>query len=93
MKWIVECSICGQPWGVDEPLVSAPPLYGIQVPDHGMLNQTDSQPSMVPCPGPQVPGLGLGVREQWEQNWTLRRPLRPRPQVLDGAGVKLITGR
>jgi hypothetical protein len=59
--YIVECSICGQPWEVPHPLVSAPGHY-IQIPEHAMLDQKESTPLLFPCSGSQVSGLGLGER-------------------------------
>ncbi len=91
--FIVECSICGQPWEVKEHMLSAPPAYGIQVPAHYILERSQGMPMEgVPCQGRQVPGLGFGPRDQWELNWSLRHPLDQKPAVLDGSAVKLLRG-
>jgi hypothetical protein len=91
--FIVECSICGQPWEVKEHMLSAPPSYVIQVPAHYMLERSQGMPMEgVPCQGRQVLGLGFGPRDRWELNWSLRHPLDQKPAVLDGSAVKLVSG-
>lgn len=42
MTFIVECSICSQPWEVPTIRVAGPGRY-IQVPEHGMVRCTDQQ--------------------------------------------------
>jgi hypothetical protein len=91
--YIVECSICSQAWEVLEPMYSAPPLYGIAIPQHEMLRLDDGELAGVPCPGNQLPGLGLGDREDWARRWVLRKIGRPVPTVLDGtSSVHLASG-
>lgn len=93
VTYIVECSICQQPWDVPQPLVSAPPLVSIVIPPHEMLSRPENRPLGFPCIGPQVPGMGLGSREAWERNWPLRHSARALPSVRDGANaVKVLNG-
>ena len=89
--YIVECAICQQPWEVGEPLVSVPLLRAIQVPAHPIIERSDSSPTHIECPGPQLPGLGFGARDRWEREWISRYPMRPIPAVLDGAAIELST--
>ena len=89
--YIVECAICQQPWEVREPLVSVPPHQAIKVPAHMIIEFSDSSPTKIECPGPQLPGLGFGARDRWEHEWISRYPTRPIPTVLDGAAVELST--
>jgi hypothetical protein len=63
----------------------------VQVPQHGMLNPQTIEPMSIPCPGTKHWGIGHGRREDWEQNWSTRKPGRPRPKVLDGSPIRVIT--
>jgi hypothetical protein len=92
VAFIVECSICGQPWEVPDPIFTVPPRQYIVIPDHDMLGMTDSTPTGIPCPGHQMPGFGIAERSEWENRWSLRRLGRPLPSVLDGStSVKVVT--
>lgn len=92
MAFIVECSICGQPWEVPQPIFTVPPRQYIVIPDHEMLSWSDSKPTGIPCPGPQVPGFGIAERSEWERGWPLRRFGRPLPSVKDGStSVKAVS--
>lgn len=85
MAFIVECTICSQPWEVPQPLFTAPPKQYIILPEHEMLGWDDSKPKGIPCSGPQMPGIGVGERSDWERNWPIRRTGRPLPSVKDGS--------
>jgi hypothetical protein len=89
MTFIVECSICAQPWEVPTMMVAGPGHF-IQVPEHGMLDRSTSKPLAVPCMGVQVTAFGIGNRQDWEQRWPLRKIGRPLPEVLDGSGVRYV---
>jgi len=92
MAFIVECIICSQPWEVDSQMVAVPGHSWLQVPEHPMLNPQTSQPMpTILCPGIQHSGIGVGNRDQWEQNWPQRKPNRPLPDVLDGRPVTIVT--
>src|SRR3954470_20425261 len=87
--FIVECSICQQAWEVPQPLFSAPGA-GIQVPEHIMHAPRGGEEDLkIPCPGPQLPGLGLGLRSDWERRWHVRQIGRPLPTVFDGSSIRL----
>jgi hypothetical protein len=87
--FIVECGVCAQPWEV--PTFQMSTLgHWLVLPEHTMLDQTTSIPTVVPCPGPQLPGLGLGNRTDWERNWPLRKIGRPLPAVLDGTAIGVV---
>jgi hypothetical protein len=90
VTYIVECSICSQPWEVPFPLVSAPPAKRIAVPDHGMLNAQTSKATSTPCPGIKQAGTGRGRRDDWEKGWSQRKPGQPLPEVLDGSPVQFL---
>jgi hypothetical protein len=88
--FIVQCGICSQPWQVPTIQLSTPGHW-LLLPDHFMLDRSTSQPiAGVPCPGPQLPGLGIGKRADWERNWPLSHIGRPLPAVLDGAGIGVV---
>ena len=89
MTFIVECGVCGQPWEVETFQMSSPGHW-LVLPDHEMLDQRTSEPISIPCPGPQLPGLGLGNRSDWERNWPLRHLGRPLPEVKDGGGIRVV---
>ena len=86
--YIVECAVCAQAWEVEDYFVSSGGDC-IQIPDHDMLDLTDGHPTGTPCRGRSTPGIGLGLRTDWEQRWTRRHGSRPRPEVFNGAGVRL----
>lgn len=88
--YIVECSVCSQPWEVSVPLVSVPPARRVAVPEHGMLNVHTGKPTSVRCSGVKHAGIGLGRRDTWEKTWSQRKYGRPRPEVLDGEPVQFI---
>lgn len=90
MTYIVECSVCSQPWEVPFPLVSVPPARRLAVPEHAMLDAQTSQPTTIHCPGVKESGIGVGPRDEWEKNWSQRKSGRPRPKVLDGTPVQFI---
>jgi len=89
--FIVECGVCSQAWEVPTPAFSSPGHW-LVLPDHAMLHQLTGERMVVPCPGPQMPGMGLGNRADWERNWPLRKGSRPLPSVFDGSGIRLLQG-
>ena len=88
--YIVECSICGQAWEVEQHLLSRPGAW-IKIPLHEMLDLTNGEPVGVQCPDRKTPGVGLGSRSAWERDWTRRHSLRTMPTVFGGARVKLVS--
>ena len=89
----MECGVCQQAWEVPEPLYSQPGFWIILPPHEFLSKQTNEPMAGVPCAGTQLPGLGMGLRSIWEQNWKWRHKGRPLPPVKDGAtSVKVWTG-
>jgi len=86
MDYIVECSVCHQPWAVAEHMMAP----GIAVPPHEMLSSEDNR-GLGPCQGVSQSGIGHGRVETWATGWQGRhahQPGRSRPTVADGAVVE-----
>lgn len=86
--FIVECSVCQQPWEVSTEMFAAPGHH-IQVPDHPMLDRTNGSITAIPCAGTTATGFGYGERSDWEHHWPVRHVGRVRPAVLNGSAVRL----
>jgi hypothetical protein len=90
--YVVECSVCQQPWEVTRPLANVPGSAHIVVPQHGILDAKGEE-ALTPCGGganPNAPGMPAGTRSEWEQRWSTRFIGRNRPAVKDGAGVEVV---
>lgn len=91
--YIIECSVCQQPFEVDQLLANVPGRVYIVVPAHAFLDSRESKPSSLQCTGGEsttAPGIPAGKRRDWERQWPGKIIGRKLPAIRDGARVRLV---
>jgi hypothetical protein len=87
-SFIVECSVCQQPWEVSWPS-SSQPREAHELPRHERLGPASNE-SMGSCLGTDLPGVVAGEKSVWESDWPKSHGIRPLPDVMDGRTIKLV---